>query len=104
MYAVIETGGKQYKVAPGARIRVETIHQPVGEVIELDRVNLLVREDGSVAAAPAELSGARVVAQVRAHGRGKKIRVYTYRRRKDSERTLGHRQGYTELEIKEIRG
>ncbi|HOV60202.1 MAG TPA: 50S ribosomal protein L21 [Candidatus Hydrogenedentes bacterium] len=104
MYAVVKTGGKQYKVAPGARIRVERIDQPRGEMVELAPVHLLVRDDGTVVSSPAELASARVVAQVRDHDRNKKIRVYTYRRRKDSERTLGHRQWYTELEIKEIRG
>jgi len=104
MYAVVTTGGKQYKVAPGARIRVELIRQARGEMVELGPVRLLVRDDGTVVTAPAELASARVIAQVRDHDRAKKIRVYTYRRRKDSERTLGHRQWYTELEIKEIRG
>lgn len=103
MYAVVTTGGKQYKVAPRARVRVELLTQPVGELVDLAHVRLVVKDDGSVVTAPAELENARVVAQVRSHGRAKKIRVYTYRRRKDSERTLGHRQWYTELEIKEIR-
>lgn len=103
MYAVVTTGGKQYKVAPGARIRVESIKKARGEMIELGPVRLLVRDDGTVVTSSGELAGVRVIAQVRDHGRAKKIRVYTFRRRKDSERTLGHRQGFTELEVQEIR-
>lgn len=102
MYAVVVTGGKQYKVAEGDRLRVEKIGTPVGEQVELDKVCLLVKEDGIVAE-PDALSSARVVAEVTGEGKRKKIKVFKKKRRKNYMRTYGHRQQYSELTIRTIK-
>jgi large subunit ribosomal protein L21 len=102
MYAVVVTGGKQYKVAQGDRLRVEKLDTAVGETVELDQVCLLVNDDGIVAE-PEALSGARVIAEVTAGGKRKKIRVFKKKRRKTYMRTYGHRQQYSEITIREIR-
>ena len=101
MYAVVTTGGKQYKVAQGDVLRVEKLDAGIGETVELDQVGLLVKEDGIVTD-PQALSGAKVVAEVVDQDRAKKIRVFKYKRRKNYRRTRGHRQYYTELRIREI--
>ncbi|RME33908.1 MAG: 50S ribosomal protein L21 [Gammaproteobacteria bacterium] len=98
MYAVIRTGGKQYKVAEGDLLRVEKLPAEVGEEIELEDVLLLV--DGEkVSVGNPRVEGAKVKAQVRAHGRGPKIRIVKMRRRKHSRTRMGHRQDFTELAI-----
>ena len=103
MYAVIESGGKQYRVAPGDVIRVEKLDVPAGESIDLDRILLLANEDGAQMGSPV-LAGISVTAKVRSHGRGEKIRIFKLRRRKNYRRQAGHRQGYTELEITQVAG
>jgi large subunit ribosomal protein L21 len=103
MYAVIESGGKQYRVAPGDVIRVEQLDVPAGESIELDRILLVADEQGARVGSPV-LSGVKVTATVRGHGRGDKIRVFKMRRRKNYRRQAGHRQNYTELEITQVAG
>ena len=102
MYAVVVTGGKQYKVSEGDRLRVEKLDTPVGEKVALDKVCLLVKEDGIVAE-PDALSGASVVAEVTAEGKRKKIKVFKKKRRKNYMRTYGHRQQYSEITIREIK-
>lgn len=101
MYAVVTTGGKQYKVAQGDVLRVEKLDAGIGDTVELDQVGLVVKEDGIVTD-PEALAGAKVVAEVVDQDRGKKIRVFKYKRRKNYRRTQGHRQYYTELRIREI--
>lgn len=101
MYAVVTTGGKQVKLGPGDVARVEKIDAPVGELVELAPVRLLVRDDG-LTADPQTLGSARVVCEVVGQGRGKKVRVFKKRRRKNYLRTYGHRQAYTELKVREI--
>jgi large subunit ribosomal protein L21 len=101
MYAVIMTGGKQYKVAQGDVLRVEKLDVPVGELIDLDQVRLIASDDG-VVVAPDALASAKVVAQVTGQGRLKKIRVFKKKRRKNYTRTYGHRQSYTELTVRDI--
>jgi len=101
MYAVVATGGKQVKVTPGAVLRVECLDAPVGDTIELGEVKLLAGESGLVVD-PKALAGAKVVCVVTAHGRGKKIRVFKYKKRKNYSRTQGHRQNYTQLKVKDI--
>ncbi len=101
MYAVVTTGGKQYKVAQGDVLRVEKLGVPVGETVELDQVSLLVGEDGIVVD-PAALESAKVVAEVTQEGRAKKILVFKKKRRKNYTRTNGHRQSYSEITIREI--
>jgi len=102
MYAVVTTGGKQYRVAQGDRIRVEKLENTVGDLVELSDVHLVAKGGADVVVDPQALTASKVVAEVKAHGLNKKIRVYKYKRRKGYERTQGHRQSYTELEIREI--
>ncbi|HOE65267.1 MAG TPA: 50S ribosomal protein L21 [Candidatus Hydrogenedentes bacterium] len=101
MYAVVTTGGKQVRVAQGQMFRVEKIEAPVGDTIELSKVNLLAKDDQLVVD-PAVLASAKVVCTVMGQGRAKKIRVFKKKRRKNYTRTQGHRQHYTELKVREI--
>ncbi len=103
MYAVLETGGKQYKVSKDTLLRVEKLDNPVGDRIEFDAVKMVITDDADVVVAPDALQAARVVAQVEAHGRNKKIRVYKKKRRKGYERLMGHRQAYTLIRVREIK-
>jgi large subunit ribosomal protein L21 len=101
MYAVIETGGKQYRVAPGDSIKVETLQGEIGAVVEFERVLAVVKGPEEVVAGPA-LTGARVKATITAHGRGDKILVFKFRRKKQYKRTIGHRQNFTQVKVDEI--
>ena len=103
MYAVIKTGGKQYKVAPGEKIKVELLRADVGAEVVLDQV-LMVGEGESVRLGQPIVAGASVKATVVAHGRGEKISIFKMRRRKHYQKHQGHRQGYTELSIDSIAG
>lgn len=101
MYAVIKTGGKQYRVAAGDKLRVETLDVEEGTTVNLDQV-LMVGEGDSINVGAPMLAGATVSATVLQHGRGKKIDVIKFRRRKHYRRQMGHRQNFTELEITAI--
>ena len=101
MYAVIKTGGKQYRVTPGERLRVETLPAEVGTEVTLDHV-LMVADGDKVTTGSLTVSGASVKATVVAHGRGEKIRIFKMRRRKHYRKTQGHRQNYTEIQISGI--
>lgn len=101
MYAVVKTGGKQYRVAQGDRLRVETIAADDGSTVELTEVLMVVDGDDIKVGAPT-LDGAKVTAKVVAHGRGKKVKIIKFRRRKHHRRQMGHRQNFTELEIESI--
>jgi large subunit ribosomal protein L21 len=101
MYAVIKTGGKQYKVSAGEKLKVESIAAEVGAEIVLDQV-LLVADGDTVTAGTPLVSGATVKATVVSHGRGEKIKIFKMRRRKHYRKTLGHRQNYTEIQISGI--
>jgi large subunit ribosomal protein L21 len=101
MYAVVKTGGKQYQVAQGDVLRVEKLDVPVGDTVELDQVKMLSRDDAVILDADA-LAKAKVIAEVTRQGRGRKIRVFKYKRRKNYHRTRGHRQDFTELKIRDI--
>jgi len=103
MYAVIKTGGKQYKVAAGENIKVEQIPADVGAAIVLDQV-LLVGEGESVRLGQPTVAGVAVKATVVGHGRGEKVKIFKMRRRKHYQKRQGHRQGYTELKIDSIEG
>lgn len=103
MYAVIETGGKQYRVAVGDNLKVEKLDVGEGEAVELDRV-LLLSDNGEVTVGNPTLEDTTVSARVVSHGRGEKIRVFKMKRRKGYRRTQGHRQAFTELEITAIGG
>ena len=103
MYAVVKTGGKQYRVAAGEKLKVEQIPADIGSEIVLSEV--LVVADGEKLTTGAPLvSGATVTARVVAHGRGDKVRIYKMRRRKHYRKSQGHRQNYTEIEILGISG
>ncbi len=101
MYAIVATGGKQVRVAAGDVVQVEKLEAPVGDQVELGSVKMLATEDGLVTDA-GKLAQAKVVCEVMDQGRGKKIRVFKYKRRKGYRRTMGHRQSYTQLKVKEI--
>jgi large subunit ribosomal protein L21 len=103
MYAVVKTGGKQYKVAPGEKLKVEQIPADVGAAVILDQV-LMVGDGDSVRLGQPIVAGATVTATVLAHGRGEKLRIFKMRRRKHYQKHQGHRQGYTELKIDSIVG
>ena len=103
MYAVIKTGGKQYKVAPGEKLKIEQIPADVGAQVTLDQV-LMVGEGESVRVGRPTVSGVSVMATVVAQGRGEKVKIFKMRRRKHYQKHQGHRQGYTELKIESIAG
>jgi large subunit ribosomal protein L21 len=98
MYAVIVTGGKQYRVEEGEVLRVERLAAEEGASVEFDRV-LMVGEGSEVVVGTPVVEAARVAATVRAHGRGEKIRIIKFRRRKHYMRRQGHRQNYTEIQV-----
>ncbi len=98
MYAVFATGGKQYRAAPGERIRVEKLDVAAGGTVELDQV-LMIADGEDITVGDPLIAGGTVEATVVGHGRGAKIRVIKFRRRKNYRRQRGHRQSYTELEI-----
>ena len=101
MYAIIETGGKQYRVAPGDLIRVETLPGDVNSPVEFSRVLAVSKDSGEVVAGK-EASSARVTATITAHGRGDKVLVFKFKRKKQYKRTIGHRQNYTQVKINEV--
>lgn len=101
MFAVIETGGKQYKVAEGDVIRVEKLTAEVGEVVVLDRV-LAVEKDGDFKVGTPLVNGAKVTLKVMEQGKGKKIIVFKYKPKKNYRRKQGHRQPFTKVVIEKI--
>lgn len=101
MYAVIETGGKQYKVAPGDAIEVERLPDTPGEPLEFEKVLFYSDGDDVRCGAPA-LDGVRVIGSVVTHKRGPKIVIQTYKRRKGARRKKGHRQELTRVQINRI--
>ena len=103
MYAVIKTGGKQYRVAAGEKIKVEQIPAVVGTQITLDQV-LMVGEGDAVKIGAPLVAGASVSATVLSQGRHDKVRIFKMRRRKHYQKRQGHRQNYTELQINTIAG
>lgn len=101
MYAVIVSGGKQYRVAQGDRVKLEKLPNATDAAVEFDKVLMIADGDNVKIGAPF-LSGSKVAGVVVSHGRGKKIRIVKMRRRKNSRRTTGHRQSYTEVKITSI--
>lgn len=101
MYAIVETGGKQYRVEKGTKVKVESLPQAKGDTIALDKV-LLVSSDTGVTLGKPVVAGAKVTAEVIAQDRNKKILVFKKRSKKTYKKTIGHRQNYTELLIKSI--
>jgi large subunit ribosomal protein L21 len=103
MYAVIRTGGKQARVAPGDRVRVEKLAGAVGEQVELGQV-LLLGGEGSERVGTPLVAGARVVATITAQARARKVMLFKMKRRKGYRRKQGHRQPYTEIRVDRIEG
>ena len=101
MYAIIETGGKQYRVEAGATIQVEKLPGEVGAVVELDQVRLVHGESGLVIGQPL-VQGAKVTAEIVRQGRTRSITVFKKKRRKNYRKTRGHRQGFTSLRVTDI--
>ena len=98
MYAVIKTGGKQYRVVPGEKLKIEQIPADIGSEIVLDQV-LMVTEGEAVKVGAPLVAGATVTATVLNHGRGDKVHIFKMRRRKHYRKSQGHRQGFTEIQI-----
>jgi large subunit ribosomal protein L21 len=100
MHAIIQTGGKQYRVAPGDTIRVEKLPFDVGSALEFPNV-LAVFKEGELLT-EAQLADAKVIATITANDRSKKVIVFKFKRKKQYKRTIGHRQYFTELRVNEI--
>lgn len=101
MQAVIETGGKQYRVAPGDTIEVEKLAGEAGTAVEFDRV-VAVFGDANELIAGEALKAARVKGTIAGHGRGEKVIVFKFKRKKQYRRTIGHRQDFTKVTVDEI--
>jgi large subunit ribosomal protein L21 len=101
MYAIVETGGKQYRVEAGSTIQVEKLPGDVGGMVELDHVRLVHGDAGLVVGQPL-VQGAKVTAEILRQGRTRSITVFKKKRRKNYRRTRGHRQHFTKLLIKDI--
>jgi large subunit ribosomal protein L21 len=101
MYAVIETGGKQYRVAPGDTLQVETVAGEIGSEIELGRVLAVVGDDAQLLTGD-RIASAKVRATIKGNDRGDKVLVFKFKRKKQYKRTIGHRQNYTEVTVNEI--
>ena len=101
MYAIVKTGGKQYRVEEGQVLRVERLEAGSGESVTLDEV-LLVATDQETRIGSPRVAGASVLGKVLEHGRGAKVRVFHYKKRKHFRKTRGHRQDFTALKIEKI--
>jgi large subunit ribosomal protein L21 len=101
MYAIIKTGGKQYKVAEGDVIKVETLEAEEGKNVEFDQVLMVANGDAINVGVPV-VSGAKVSAEVVSHGRHKKVEILKFKRRKHHMKHMGHRQNFTEVKITKI--
>lgn len=101
MHAVIKTGGKQYRVTKGQVLKVEKLEVPIGEAINFDQV-LMLSDGSSVQIGQPYVKGAKVVAEVVGQGRGKKIEIIKFKRRKHHLKRQGHRQYYTQIKITDI--
>jgi large subunit ribosomal protein L21 len=101
MYAVIKTGGKQYKVEAGATLKVEKLVGDVGSKVVIDKVLMIADGENTTIGAPL-IAGATVNATVVSHGRADKVMIFKFRRRKHYRKTQGHRQSFTEIQIGEI--
>lgn len=101
MWAVVETGGKQYRLQPGDRVRVEKLNAAVGDRVELDQV-LVASREGEVQVGSPVVPGARAVVEVLEQGKGKKIRGFKYKNKTNYRRRYGHRQPYTLIRVEDI--
>ncbi len=103
MYAVIQTGGKQYTVSKGRVLKFETLSAEPGETVDFNEVLFIGGDAESKIGSPL-LQGAKVTGKVISHGRAKKIHIFKHKRRKHHTKRMGHRQNYTEVEITDIQG
>ncbi len=103
MQAVIKTGGKQYRVSEGDKIRIESLKAEAGDIVEFDQILMLADGENSKVGSPV-VDGSKVSGKVVTHGRGRKVRIIKFKRRKHHMKHQGHRQGYTEIEITGISG
>jgi large subunit ribosomal protein L21 len=101
MHAIIQAGGKQFRVAPGDVVRVPKLNIDVGSKVEFSGVLAVFGDGGEVLAGP-ETAGYRVTGTITATGRGKKVLVFKFKRKKQYKRTIGHRQDYTEVRVGDI--
>lgn len=101
MYAIFETGGKQYRVSEGNVIMVEKLEANEGDIVEFDKVFTIVKEGDVVIGKPV-VEGAKITAKVLAHGKGKKILVFKYKAKSNYRRRQGHRQPFTKIAIEKI--
>ncbi|MEW5954350.1 MAG: 50S ribosomal protein L21 [Bacillota bacterium] len=101
MYAIIETGGKQYRVQEGDVLFVEKVPADAGETVEIDKV-LAVEKDGEVQVGTPYVGGARVIMKVDKHGKGKKIIIFKFKAKKNYRRKQGHRQPFTKVTVEKI--
>ena len=101
MYAIIETGGKQFKVAEGDVLKVELLHAEAGETVEINKV-LMVNKDGQLTVGAPYVEGAKVTAKVAAQGKADKIFVFKYKAKSNYRKRQGHRQPFTRVEITSI--
>lgn len=101
MYAVIQTGGKQYRVGAGDRLKIEKLNAAEGDTVAFDKV-LLIRSDTGIKTGAPYVEGSKVTARVIAHGRHQKINIIKFKRRKHHMKRQGHRQYYTEVQITDI--
>ncbi|MDI3540826.1 50S ribosomal protein L21 [Koleobacter methoxysyntrophicus] len=101
MYAIIETGGKQYRIQEGDILRVEKLDIPEGETVEFDKV-LAISKGDSFSVGQPYLEGAKVLGKVLNHGKGKKVIVFKYKAKKNYRRKQGHRQPFTRVQIENI--
>ena len=98
MYAVIKSGGKQHRVAKGDRVKLEKLDGVEGDSVTFGEIHLVKTDDAFLVGKPG-VDGASVTATIVKQGRGKKLRIFTYKRRKNCQRRMGHRQHFTEVEI-----
>ena len=103
MYAVIKTGGKQYRVTPGDVLKVETLQAEVGASVNFEEV-LMISDDGKLTVGSPLVASAKVAATVIAHGRAKKVEIIKFKRRKHHQKRTGHRQNFTQVQIQNING
>ncbi len=103
MYAIVKTGGKQYRVSAGEKLQVEKLQAEVGAEVVFDQI-LMVVDGENVSMGKPLVAGASVKAKVLSHNRGEKIKIFKMRRRKHFRKTLGHRQDYTQIEISAVVG
>lgn len=102
MYAIVQTGGKQYKVSPGDVIRVEKLNVEEGKTAELSSVLAVTKDDGQVVVGTPFIEGAKVMVTVLQHGKADKILVFKYKSKANYRRRHGHRQPYTRVKVEEI--